>query len=94
MSEQQTTVADTIRARLADGRSIADSDVRALLAERDAALARAQAAETGAMRLQDGWLRVIQQENSCPASVGGCSAKRCGCIEEMEMLMQEAEDAR
>ena len=41
-------------------------------------------------RLRRGWLRVIQQENSCPATGGGCLAKRCGCVEEMEMLANEA----
>jgi hypothetical protein len=40
-------------------------------------------------RLRRGWLRVIQQENSCPATGGGCLAKRCGCVEEMEMLANE-----
>jgi hypothetical protein len=44
MSEHKTAIADTIRARLADGRSIAESDVRALLAERDAAVASEAAA--------------------------------------------------
>ena len=45
---------------------------------------RAQVAEI--KRLRRGWLRVIQQENSCPATGGGCLSKRCGCVEEMEML--------
>lgn len=40
-------------------------------------------------RLRRGWLRVIQQENSCPATGGGCLAKRCGCIQEREMLANE-----
>ena len=40
--------------------------------------------------LRSGWLRVIQMENSCPATGGGCLAKRCGCVEEMEMLVNEA----
>jgi hypothetical protein len=40
-------------------------------------------------RLRRGWLRVIQMENSCPATGGGCRAKRCGCVEEMEMLAAE-----
>jgi hypothetical protein len=40
-------------------------------------------------RLRRGWLRVIQQENSCPATGGGCLAKRCGCVAEMEMLANE-----
>jgi hypothetical protein len=41
-------------------------------------------------RLRGGWLRVIQSENSCPATGGGCFAKRCGCLAEMEMLANEA----
>ena len=40
-------------------------------------------------RLRRGWLRVIQGENSCPATGGGCLAKRCGCVEEMEMLAND-----
>ena len=47
----------------------------------------AQAAEI--VRLRRGWLRVIQQENSCPATGGGCLAKRCGCLEEMEVLAND-----
>jgi hypothetical protein len=41
------------------------------------------------MRLRRGWLRVIQSENSCPVTGGGCFAKRCGCVEEMEMLAND-----
>lgn len=44
-----------------------------------------------AAKLRRAWLRVIQAENSCPASGGGCLAKRCGCVAEMEMLVNEAE---
>jgi len=40
-------------------------------------------------RLRRGWLRVIQQENQCPATGGGCLSQRCGCVEEMEMLANE-----
>ncbi len=40
-------------------------------------------------RLRRGWLRVIQQENQCPSTGGGCLAKRCGCVEEMELLANE-----
>ncbi len=47
-----------------------------------------------AMRdMRRGWLRVIQQENSCPATGGGCLAKRCRCLAEQELLMQEASHA-
>ena len=53
--------------------------LRALLVERD--------------RLRRGWLRIIQMENSCPVTGGGCLAKRCGCLAEQELLMQEAIDA-
>ena len=41
------------------------------------------------VRLRRGWLRVIQHENSCPATGGGCLDKRCGCIEEMELLAND-----
>jgi hypothetical protein len=40
-------------------------------------------------RLRRGRLRVIQHENQCPATGGGCLAKRCGCVEEMEVLANE-----
>jgi hypothetical protein len=40
-------------------------------------------------RLRRGWLRVIQMENACPETGGGCLAKRCGCVAEMEMLANE-----
>jgi hypothetical protein len=40
-------------------------------------------------RLRRGWLRVIQHENQCPATGGGCLSKRCGCVEEMEVLANE-----
>lgn len=43
-----------------------------------------------ATKLRRAWLRVIQQENQCPASGGGCLAKRCGCLAEMELLIGEA----
>ena len=43
-----------------------------------------------ATKVRRAWLRVIQAENSCPASGGGCLAKRCGCVAEMEMLIGEA----
>lgn len=51
------------------------------------ALAEEAAAEI--VRLRRGWLRAIQMENSCPATGGGCLAKRCGCLAEMEMLANE-----
>ncbi len=35
------------------------------------------------------WLRVIQEENSCPPTGGGCFAKRCGCVAEQQMLIDE-----
>lgn len=76
-----------------------------LKAERDAAVAALALyrAENGctrgqrttqwcgeASKLRRAWLRVIQTENSCPPSGGGCLAKRCGCVAEMEMLIEEA----
>ena len=48
---------------------------------------RMQATEIA--RLRRGWLRAIQQENSCPATGGGCLAKRCSCVVEMEILANE-----
>jgi glycine cleavage system H lipoate-binding protein len=52
---------------------------------------RALAAERDALRR--GWLTTIQVENSCNATGASCLAKRCGCVEEMEMLLRE-DDAR
>ena len=44
-----------------------------------------------ASKLRRAWLRVIQAENACPATGGGCLSQQCGCVVEMEMLMNEAE---
>lgn len=71
--------------------------MRAALAEANEA-AEANAAWGGRMKqerdaLQDAWLRVIQVENSCAVTGRPCEAKRCGCVAEMRMLMQEASDA-
>jgi hypothetical protein len=51
-------------------------------AERDAARAEVE-------RMREAWLRVIRAENSCTADGQCINAKRCGCIEEMEMLIRE-----
>jgi hypothetical protein len=68
-------------------------------AERDAQRAECLAlasqlteAQAHVARLRRGWLSVIQVENSCPATGGGCLAKRCGCVEEMEMLLREYDE--
>jgi chromosome segregation ATPase len=80
----------------------AADEIERLRAERDEAQAEANAGRQAehdadqerdeAMaerdRLRRAWLRVIQHENQCPAS-GGCLAKRCGCVAEMEMLIGE-----
>lgn len=58
------------------------------LASCDASVARELAA---AARLRRSWLTTIQAENSCPATGGGCLAKRCGCLAEMEMLIRQDE---
>jgi hypothetical protein len=82
----------------------AAAEIERLRAERDEAVAALALyrAENGctrgqrttqwcgeATRLRRAWLRVIQSENQCPASGGGCLAKRCGCLAEMEMLIGE-----
>jgi len=40
-------------------------------------------------RVRAAWLLVIQAENSCVANGRCVNAKRCGCVEEMEMLIRE-----
>ncbi|WP_368416648.1 hypothetical protein [Falsiroseomonas sp.] len=90
---------------VAEANAAAD-EIERLRAERDEAIATPALyrAENGctrgqrttqwcgeASKLRRAWLRVIQQENSCPATGGGCLAKRCGCIAEMEMLVSEGE---
>lgn len=47
----------------------------------------AQVAEIG--RLRRGWLRAIQQENSCETTGQPCGAKRCACVEERELLAND-----
>ena len=42
------------------------------------------------VKLRRAWLSVIQAENSCPATGGGCFSKRCGCVAEMETLIQQS----
>lgn len=66
--------------RLADiaiyeGRPQTAATLRALRDERD--------------RLRAAWLRVIQSENSCVATGKPCSARRCGCRGEQELLIAE-----
>lgn len=46
-------------------------------------------AEQEIQRLTKGWLRAIQQENSCPETGTKCLAKRCACLAEMELLANE-----
>jgi hypothetical protein len=53
-----------------------EHNARVLMAERD--------------RLRRAFLGAIQRENLCPASGGGCLAKRCDCLAEMELLIGEA----
>jgi hypothetical protein len=50
------------------------------------------AARAEAARLRRGWLTTIQVENSCNATGAPCDAKRCGCVEEMEMLLREDDE--
>jgi hypothetical protein len=42
-----------------------------------------------ASRLRRAWLRLIQRENHCPATGGGCFAEPCSCLGEMEKLVEE-----
>jgi hypothetical protein len=79
-----------IRAALA-GEGWRKSDVRAMDAASKAFSLEADltAARAEAVRLRRGWLTTIQVENSCGGSGKPCDAKRCGCVEEMEMLMRD-----
>jgi hypothetical protein len=43
-----------------------------------------------ASKLRRAWLRVIQLENGCPPSGGGCLSEQCGCIAEMQALSEYA----
>lgn len=43
-----------------------------------------------ASELRAAWLRVIQAENTCAVTGSLCHAKRCGCAEEQQMLIEEA----
>lgn len=82
---------------LATGRCAASwqRDVRLLGNVRAGDMARACAEALDEIdRLRRGWLRVIQQENSCTATGQPCAAKRCGCHAEQEMLVKEGNDAR
>lgn len=40
-------------------------------------------------RIYAAWLRVIQTENSCKPTGAPCDAKRCGCVAEQQMLIEE-----
>ena len=40
-------------------------------------------------RLRRGWLRIIQGENGCATTGSPCDAKRCGCVEERELLADD-----
>lgn len=40
-------------------------------------------------RLRAAWLRVIQAENACVVTGTPCSARRCGCWGEQELLIAE-----
>jgi hypothetical protein len=51
-----------------------------------------QEANAQVARLRRGWLTTIQIENSCDGSGAPCGAKRCGCVEEMEMLLREDDE--
>jgi len=50
---------------------------------------RAVDAEEMLRDMRRGWLRVIQSENSCPATGDGCFAARCGCLAEQELLASD-----
>jgi len=78
MSQAQTTACPVIEGLMGVRLMADDAEHPAI----DAAVAEI-------IRLRRGWLRVIQAENSCPATGGGCFAKRCGCVAEMEMLANE-----
>jgi hypothetical protein len=71
-----------VHAKLGDGWTRPDASIAADEIER----LRAEI-----LLLRRAWLSVIQAENSCPATGGGCFSKRCGCLAEMDMLINERE---
>jgi uncharacterized coiled-coil DUF342 family protein len=90
---------DALVAREDERNEAADAQIVELEAERDAARAECvamasqlQEAQAQVARLRRGWLTTIQVENSCAGSGKPCDAKRCGCIEEMEMLLREDDE--
>jgi hypothetical protein len=81
-----------------------EHNARVLMSERDKAVAALALyrAENGctrgqtttqwcgeASRLRRAWLRLIQRENHCPATGGGCFAEPCSCLGKMEKLVEE-----
>jgi hypothetical protein len=72
-----------VHAKLGDGWTRPD----AAIAAREIEQLRAEI-----QRLRRSWLSVIQAENNCPTPGGGCFAKRCGCLAEMDMLISECEN--
>ena len=90
---------------VAEANAAAD-EIERLRAERDEAIATPALyrAENGctrgqrttqwcgeATKVRRAWLRVIQIENGCPASGGGCLAQQCACVAEMQALSEYVE---
>jgi hypothetical protein len=93
MTEHKTTPY-TVEGQVADARAgVGDITAEAQFCVSEIGVLRREDREIAlaseVLRLRRGWLRVIQQENGCPATGGGCFAKRCGCVAEMEMLANE-----
>jgi len=94
MAGQHEMTAYTVEGQIADARaSVGDITAEAQFCVSEIGVLRREDREIAlaseVLRLRRGWLRVIQGENSCVTSGKPCTAKRCGCAAELEVLANE-----
>jgi chromosome segregation ATPase len=90
--ERVIALKDERIAEHAEVRDRVKADLTAARDECEALASQVQEAQAQVARLRRGWLTTLQGENSCDGSGKPCDAKRCGCVEEMEMLMREDDE--